>query len=216
MKTDDLIDLLGASFEREPVRSSGLTRRLAQTVGVGAAAAVCLAFLTLGLRPDLTSGQPVVFLLLKASFALTVAGLAIRFLAMAARPGGERRVNLWIVASPFLAIMVLAVGSLAFAPPTHWHAMVAGHTWLECVVAIPAIAIVPFASIMWAVRRIGAPTDLPRAGALVGLASGAVSALGYSLHCVDDTVPFVAVWYGGTIALCTVAGALLGPRLLRW
>jgi hypothetical protein len=55
-----------------------------------------------------------------------------------------------------------------------------------------------------------------RAGALVGLAAGAVSALGYSLHCMDDTVPFVAVWYGGTIALCTLAGAVLGPRLLRW
>ena len=27
---------------------------------------------------------------------------------------------------------------------------------------------------------------------------------------------FVALWYGGTIAFCTLAGALLGPRLLRW
>jgi len=43
-----------------------------------------------------------------------------------------------------------------------------------------------------------------------------MSATGYALHCVDDTVPFVALWYGGTIALCTVAGAALGPRLLRW
>ena len=24
------------------------------------------------------------------------------------------------------------------------------------------------------------------------------------------------LWYCGTIVLCTVAGALLGPRLLRW
>jgi hypothetical protein len=29
-------------------------------------------------------------------------------------------------------------------------------------------------------------------------------------------VPYVALWYGGTIALCTFAGLKLGPRLLRW
>jgi hypothetical protein len=29
-------------------------------------------------------------------------------------------------------------------------------------------------------------------------------------------LPFIAVWYSGTIVLCTLAGAALGPRLLRW
>jgi len=43
-----------------------------------------------------------------------------------------------------------------------------------------------------------------------------VSAMGYALHCTDDSLPFIAVWYGGTIVLCTLAGAALGPRLLRW
>jgi hypothetical protein len=33
---------------------------------------------------------------------------------------------------------------------------------------------------------------------------------------MDDSLPFVAVWYGGTIVLCTFAGAMLGLRLLRW
>jgi len=75
---------------------------------------------------------------------------------------------------------------------------------------------VPFAVIAWAVRRFAAPTDLPRTGALVGLLAGGVSAMGYALHCTDDSLPFVALWYGGTIVLCTMAGALLGPRLLRW
>jgi hypothetical protein len=61
-----------------------------------------------------------------------------------------------------------------------------------------------------------APTDLRRTGALVGLAAGSISAAAYALHCVDDSLPFVALWYGGTIVLCTLAGAVLGPRLLRW
>jgi hypothetical protein len=61
-----------------------------------------------------------------------------------------------------------------------------------------------------------APTDLRRTGALVGLIAGSVSATAYALHCVDDSLPFVALWYGGTIFLCTLAGVVLGPRLLRW
>jgi hypothetical protein len=68
---------------------------------------------------------------------------------------------------------------------------------------------------MWAVRQ-AAPTDLRRAGAFAGLVAGGVSALAYALHCTDDSIPFIAVWYGGTIALCTLAGAITGPKLLRW
>jgi len=69
--------------------------------------------------------------------------------------------------------------------------------------------------VIWAVRQM-APTDLVRAGALAGMVAGAVSAVAYAFHCTDDSLPFVALWYGGTIALCTLAGATLGPRLLRW
>ena len=93
--------------------------------------------------------------------------------------------------------------------------MIMGDEWLECIVSIPAIAIVPFAVIMWAVRQ-AAPTDLFRTGALAGLVAGGVSAAAYALHCTDDTMPFVALWYGSTIVMCTLAGAMLGPRLLRW
>lgn len=93
--------------------------------------------------------------------------------------------------------------------------MVLGDQWLECLISIPIIAVLPFAVIMWAVRM-AAPTNLARTGALAGLVAGGISAIAYALHCTDDSLPFVALWYGGTIVLCTIAGALLGPRLLRW
>lgn len=193
-----------------------MTRRLALAVAVGATAALCLALAFLGLRPGLTEVRPLLFLAFKFSFAAAVGGLALRYLVRAARPGGESRVHLGVAALPFLVVAALACVSLTMTPAEHWHGVVSGHTWLECLISIPVIAVVPFAVVTWAVRRFGAPTDLVRAGALVGLSAGAVSALGYSLHCMDDTVPFVAVWYGGTIAMCTLVGALLGPRLLRW
>jgi hypothetical protein len=93
--------------------------------------------------------------------------------------------------------------------------MIVGDQWLECLISIPIIAIVPFTISMWVVRR-AAPTDLARAGAFAGLAAGGMSAMAYALHCTDDSLPFIAVWYGGTIVLCILAGAILGPRLLRW
>lgn len=46
--------------------------------------------------------------------------------------------------------------------------------------------------------------------------AGSISSIGYTLHCIGDSVPFGALWYGGTIALCTRAGVKLGPRLPRW
>jgi hypothetical protein len=116
---------------------------------------------------------------------------------------------------PFVGIVLLAAISLGLAPGTHWNRMIAGDEWLECLLSIPIIAIVPFATAIWAVRR-AAPTNLSRAGAFAGLIAGGVSAMAYALHCTDDSLAFVAVWYGGTIVLCTLAGAALGPRLLRW
>jgi hypothetical protein len=138
------------------------------------------------------------------------------FLFRLVRPGGEWRTQPALALAPFVGIMLLAALSFANAPSAHWEAMIMGDRWLQCLVSIPLIATVPFATIVWAVRRFASPTDLVRAGAFTGLVAGAVSAIGYALHCSDDSLPFIALWYGGTIALTTFAGAMLGPRLLRW
>jgi hypothetical protein len=156
-----------------------------------------------------------VFLLLKVAFALAVVGVAIRYLTRIARPGAERGISPLSIALPFAAIALLGLISLGGAPSSHWNRMILGDEWLECLLSIPIIAVVPFAATIFAVRR-AAPTNLVRAGAIAGLIAGGVSAMAYALHCTDDSLPFVAVWYGGTILLCTLAGAASGPRLLRW
>ena len=38
----------------------------------------------------------------------------------------------------------------------------------------------------------------------------------YALHCPEMAAPFLATWYLAGMLIPTVAGALLGPRLLRW
>ena len=213
MRTDDLIAMLSTNVE--PVDRRKLARTFGAALAIGGAAAVGVVLLGFGLRTDLTEAGAFVPLVLKIIFTIVVLGLASTDLIRFARPGGERRAPLTLLALPFVAIIVLAAISLASAPHSHWNSMIVGDQWLECLLSIPVIAIAPFAVIIWAVRQ-AMPTDLRRAGALAGLVAGALIATGYALHCVDDSVPFVALWYGGTIVLCTLAGAALGPRLLRW
>ena len=213
MKTDDLIALLSANLE--PVDRNAVTRTLCLALAAGIVAALGIAILGLGVRSDLTATRALIFLAVKLTFAFGIVGLALLYLTRLARPGGERKLSPLIVAVPFLLLLFLAAVSLGSAPRAHWDKMIVGDEWLECLLSIPIIAIVPFAASIWAVRR-AAPTNLVRAGAFAGLVAGGVSAMAYALHCTDDSLPFIAVWYGGTIVLCTLAGALLGPRLLRW
>lgn len=214
MRTDELIDMLSTNVE--PVKRGQVTRTLGIAVAIGAAGALGSALVALGVRQDLNSPGALGFLLLKLAFTGGVVVVASRFLIRLARPGGERKRRSALALAPFAAIVLLAALSLGSAPRSHWDEMVVHDIWLECLVSIPIIAIVPFAVLVWAVRRFAAPTDLGRTGAFVGLTAGGVSAMGYALHCTGDSLPFIALWYGGTIALCTLAGAMLGPRLLRW
>jgi hypothetical protein len=213
MKTDDLVALL--STNPEPVDRRSVARTLYVALAAGSIVALGIALAGLGVRPDLMTARAFAFLLLKLAFTVGIVGVASTYLTKLARPGGERKTSAVLVAIPFGAIAVLSVISLGFAPSSHWDKMLVGDQWLECLLSIPIIAIVPFAAAIWAVRR-AAPTNLARAGAFAGLIAGGVSAMAYALHCTDDSLPFVAVWYGGTIVLCTLAGAALGPRLLRW
>ncbi|MBR1204437.1 MULTISPECIES: NrsF family protein [unclassified Bradyrhizobium] len=213
MKTDELIAALSNNVE--PVDRRLVGRAVAIALGLALVAALGLVFAGLGVRADLTTPRAVTFLFLKLAFALATVGAASVYLTRLARPGGERKISLGLAALPFGAIMLLAAINLGQAPSSHWDRMVMGDQWLECLISVPIIAIVPFAVVIWAVRK-AAPTNLVQAGAFGGLVAGGVSAVAYALHCTDDSLPFVALWYGGTIVLCTLAGAALGPRLLRW
>ena len=213
MKTDDLIAMLSTDVDhvnhREPVRMIG------GAVVIGVVLAVTTVVVFLGRRPDLVIPGAWLFLTLKLLFGIGVLVPASVFLIKLARPGGEHKTRFSLLIIPFAIIISFAVISLAFTPSSHWREVVIGNQWVECLLSIPIIAIAPFAMIVLVVRQT-APTDLTLAGALTGVVAGTVSAIGYALHCTDDTLPFIAAWYGGTIALCAITGAILGPRLLRW
>src|SRR5262249_18612479 len=109
-----------------------------------------------GGRAGLRGTGAVVFLLLE--LPLIVGGLvpASLYFVRLARPRRGRRNPTAVVGGPFVAIILLAAISLAFAPITYWDDMIVGDRWLECLLSIPVIAIVPFAAIIWA-RRLTRP-----------------------------------------------------------
>ena len=211
MKTNHLIHMLSTNVE--PVKTIQIRKTLTLALVVGGAAAFCLMLGTVGLRSGLTSSLS--FLALKLLFTLSLITFGTMLLARLARPGQRSGKLSTLALVPFLIIAAAGVIALGFHSPMAWGKMMFGMNWLTCLLCIPMFAVVPFAALIWFLRT-GAPTDLRLTGAIAGLVAGALGATAYAFHCPDDSIPFIAVWYGAMVVLCAVIGALVGPRLLRW
>jgi hypothetical protein len=83
------------------------------------------------------------------------------------------------------------------------------------MMSIPLLAFAPLSALL-ASMRYGAPSHPALAGAASGLFAGAIGAALYATHCPDDSPLFVATWYVLGMAIVTVAGSVIGARLLRW
>ena len=213
MKTDQLIDMLSTNVE--PVKNGQIWKPLVWALAIGGAASFCVMLATVGLRTQAAGGIHVGFLALKLLFMLSVIGTGTALLMKLIRPGQEVRKLFRFLFLPFLVAVFAGIVALALKPSAVWHPMILGTQWVTCLYCIPLFAIVPFALLIWALRK-GAPTNLERTGAIAGLVAGALGATAYAFHCSDDSLPFIAVWYGAMILLCAWIGAKLGPRLLRW
>jgi len=213
MKTDDLINVLGTNVE--PIRGQGLRNTMIVAIGIGAAVALCLMFAIFGVPGDALDREYLPLRVLSLLFTIGLAAAGARFLAAAARPGQAVRKPLIAVGVLFFAAVLACVVALALTPSDARGGMIFGPQWELCLLCIPLFALAPFASLIMALRK-GAPTELTYTGAFAGLVAGAVGAAIYAFHHAADSIPFIVLWYGGSIVLCTLAGALLGPRLLRW
>lgn len=211
--TDDLIEALAAAQRPQPRRPPFFAIATGGLVGLGLAVALTCA--TLGIRSDFATSwtHPAVWLKLGVTGLIVVcACLAARRLSLPGRDWKGARVVLTIT---FTAIMFWGAADLTTRPVAEWAHCVEGRDWSTCLMAIPLLSLVPMLAMGFAMRRL-APTRLKAAGTLLGLASGAVAAMAFSLYCRDDAVSFVAIWYGAALASSALIGRALGPRLLRW
>jgi hypothetical protein len=213
MKTEQLIDLLSTNVE--PVKSGQVRKTLAFAIIAGGAAAFCVMLGTVGLRADLTDAYHLAFVASKLVFTITLIALGALLLARLVRPGQSAGKLFPLLLLPFLVVAIAGAVALASETPMAWGRMIFGMNWAMCLFCIPLFAVVPFVALIWFLRK-GAPTELRRTGAIAGIVAGALGATAYAFHCPDDSIPFIAIWYGAMVALCGLIGAFLGPKLLRW
>ena len=211
MKTNDLIDLLATGAG--PAPRAVAARRLAPAAGLGIVASIAAALLVLGPIPAALLAEPGPWL--KLAYAGALAGAGAWLAGRLGRPVPRTGAPLRIAAAVVAAMAGIGLLALAATPADERVATVLGHSWQRCPVAILALSLPALAAAFWALRGL-APTRARAAGAAAGLFAGALGAIGYALACNELSPAFIAVWYSAGIALAGLAGAALGPWLLRW
>lgn len=214
MKTKDMITMLAAGVA--PVDRHVAAKRFAAALLIGGAGAVLLMLLRFGLRPDLQAMLSVPLFWIKMAFPLVLSIGALVAAARLSRPGVLMSGPGWAaLVSPVLLLWGAALAVLYLAPGPERLDLVLGVSWKECPFNIALLSVPGFIAVMWAMRGL-APTRLRLAGAMAGLLAGSVATVAYCLHCPEMAVPFWAIWYLLGMLLPALAGALLGPRWLRW
>jgi hypothetical protein len=213
MRTDDLIQSL--SGELKPTPRGLAARRMLVGLGLGALVSTALMLAWLGVRPDLAEAMRTPMFWVKFGYA-ALAGLVLAVAtSRLARPGARLGGLAVAVALPFVLMAAMGAMRLGMAAREAWNALLMGDSADVCPWRIFVIGLPLLAGGVWAVRGL-APTRLALAGALVGGAAGALSAVIYGFHCNETAAPFVAVWYTLGIAAVAVLGGVVGARLLRW
>lgn len=213
MKTDDLVNLLAA--DTLPVQRRAAPRRLALALVAGLPLALAIMLLDYGLRRDIAQAMLLPMFWVKLLFPAAIAAAAFVALQRLARPGVQAGASWLGIALPVLLLWALAAVSLANAPAETRGALVMGQTWRTCSASIALISLPLFIAAFVALASL-APTRPGWAGACAGAMAGGAGAAVYALHCPELEAPFLAVWYVLGMAIPVVAGALIGPRLLRW
>lgn len=212
MRTDDLIRTLVLDHAR--VRPwSGWT--LAVALAVGALLAAIMLSVELGLRPDIAEAAREPRFIMKFVDTLALAASAFSVAILLARPGAP--IGWWwlaLLAGPAV-LAASVVAELLLVPASAWGARMVGENSRTCLTWIPLMSVPLLAATLWALRG-AAPTRPAATGAVAGLLAGGMAAALYAAHCSDDSPLFVATWYTLAIALVTLAGALIGWRVLRW
>ncbi len=212
MKTDELVALLAG--DTLPVRNL-VARRFALAMGTGVLAAAIIVTFGMGPRPDLAQAALLPMFWMKLAFPATLAAAGLVAAERLSRPG-MRLGGVWLALTvPVLLVWLMALANWAGAAPGERVALILGSSWESCTLNIALVSIPVFISVFWAMKGL-APTRLGVAGAGGGFLAGAVGAFAYAFHCSEMAAPFLAIWYVAGMAIPTIIGALLGPRLLRW
>lgn len=213
MNTDQLIAHLARDVR--PVSHHARLRRITLGIALGGVVTLSLVAFWLGFRPDLAVAMHEPSFWIKWAYTISLGIGAVGMTVRLARPEPLRLTRFWPVMIPFVLLVMVGIAELAQTPTQDWLAMWLSRTWKICPWLVAALSTPIFIGLLWAFRRL-APTRLRAAGAAAGFSAGAWAATLYCLHCPEVSAIFVLTWYTLGVALAAGAGALLGPKLLRW
>jgi hypothetical protein len=213
-KTNELIDDLVRDLR--PVRKSALGRRLAAVLLPGLVVSAGLIVFVHGLRPDLGGAVSLPAFWIKSAYPALLAIIGSGALLVVARPDGRPVGTLSAVAVVYGLLVTLAVLQLRQASsPDESRMLVMGVSAWYCPLIILGTG-APLMAAAFRFLRKAAPTAPVLAGTIAGLTSGSIGAWIYSWGCIENGLPFVALWYTLGIALCALIGGAIGRSLLRW
>jgi len=213
VKTDQLVAMLAQGAGA--VDRGAAARRVLLALAVALVPTFVLMQLLYGLRPTLAQDAARWMFWAKAAFVAAIALAGWAATLRLGRPGAALARLRWVLIAPLAAMWLLAAIELLRVADGGRAALVLGQTWRECPFRIAILSLPAFAALFWAMREC-APTRLRLAGAAAGLCAGGVGALVYTFHCPELAASFLGVWYVICMLIPAVAGAWLGPRLLRW
>jgi hypothetical protein len=211
MQTSDLIAQLAGDLRPVPARAA--VRRISLGLLMGAAASLCALLLTMG--TDVREAVQTSAFWIKWGYGFSTLSIALWLCLRLARPEPASGSLLLALAAPSLVIAVLAVAQLSAAPRGEWLHLWLGRSALVCPWLILGLSVPLFMGVLWAFRKF-APAQPRLAGFASGALAGAAAAVVYALRCDETAVAFIATWYTIGMLLSAIAGALIGPRVLRW
>lgn len=213
MKTDDLITMLAKdapAIDRDAKRVRLAAVLIAAVIATGVAVIVGLR-----VNPALSSMITNVWFWVRATFVASVVVLSWLAFTQLGKPGVASQVRVWPLLIPSSILIVVGVLLLIAAPQDNRLAMILGVSWKVSSLSIAMLSIPIFLASVWAARQF-APTRLRLTGAVLGLFSGALAAMVYTMHCPELEPSFLMIWYVLGMFIPAAVGALLGPRILAW
>lgn len=213
MKTDELVALLA----RGPVAADAHApeKRLFAATAAASLLALGAMLAALGLRADLSTAVALPMFWLKLLVPAAIGGAAFVACARLSRPGARPAVPWVAIVAALAMVWIASMVDIAMTPPADRHALVFGQSAWLCVLSVSALSL-PMLAGGFVTLRLLAPTRPVLAGLAAGTLAGGMAATVYALHCSEMALPFLGTWYVIGMAVPALAGALLGPRLLRW
>ena len=210
MKTDDLIAAMAA--DTTPIAGPGT--RLARSLPVTLAAMLGALLLFWGTRPAVLEAlaSPALY---KTALPAVLSLAALWLARGMARPEARLGAPGGLMGGLLAGLALLLAYALATTTLPETRAILDTPDYTNCLISVPLLAAPPLSAALWSLKA-GAPRHPGWAGAAAGLVAGGAGAAIYSLHCPHDELMYFFPAYGLSMAMVTLAGALIGARLLRW